>query len=195
MIETEFTIGVHPTPYGDYYISKRVAEDACEYIHHDLSIHSSVGSIPTEKYPGRYKTRQEAERVLNDYYKYQEKNNMRTKITDAVMNDLIYGALEELTDKGDMFTAYDVTTKIRSENPLLDIDHHRVRIYVASVFENGEYFFRGWGRSIVDIGKPEQPYVYYTDNQDPYSYRPTTTAVTASTTIRADVEVIAIVTA
>lgn len=65
-------------------------------------------------------------------------NGALTPLTVPELISLVEAAVDELVAAEESFTAYDVTTKLRAENPVNDVPHASVRFVVHGIYEAGK---------------------------------------------------------
>lgn len=89
---------------------------------------------------------------------------------DATLRGIIDNALSYFAVMGEMFTAFDVTRKVRDDNPEIHVFHSDVRDYVHQEFGNGKLILLGYDRVTVPVGDPH-PWLYYIPGtHDPNRY-------------------------
>jgi hypothetical protein len=104
---------------------------------------------------------------------YQRKKKMNTATSsNTQLRGIIDTALNEMAGNQMMFTAFDVTRKIRKDNPSLHIYHDVVKQYVHDQYEGGSGIFGAtYDRVLADFGDP-QPWIYYIPGaNDPKTYK------------------------
>jgi hypothetical protein len=132
------------------------------YLYPDGTI--KPGCYVNANYNGWYKTEADAQAAIDTYN--EKEKNMRTRCPLGQLKDLVENALVDLTDNDVMFTAYDVTLKLRSENPSIDIDHSTVRDFVSNAYYNGD-LRKVYERELRDLpGQNVQAFVYAPTGSD-----------------------------
>lgn len=172
MTYTHFEIQPYSIKVGSYYISayppaNKTPGKMCDYLHSDMIIRPLLLNEDTGEYSGVFASHKEAQKVLNNY----QEGKMSTRITpsDTSITGWVENKIAEFVGLKRMFTAYDVTTAIRRENPKYNIDHQNVRHLVDRFFKSSGVF-QDYDRSLVDIDEDNIPWVYYAPGQNPYSY-------------------------
>ncbi|MDB5388162.1 MAG: hypothetical protein JWM11_3808 [Planctomycetaceae bacterium] len=89
-------------------------------------------------------------------------------MADAATEQLVLTLVNERTQAGVMFTAYDVTQAARRRGG--NVRHNDVRDVVHELFENGR-MGATYNRSLIDVGAPTKPWLYHHFNDDPAIYR------------------------
>ena len=87
-------------------------------------------------------------------------------ITDK-LNDKVIIVISNMTDNDEIFTAFDVTKRIRQENPTMNVPHNDVRDMVLDSFRTD--FCDDYSRECIDL-TVARAFVYYPDNESPYDH-------------------------
>jgi hypothetical protein len=157
-----------------YYVS--VNGDQYGYLYPDGSIQN--GCYQSSIRHGWYSTKEAAEAAIETYNKKEK--TMRQAVPSLTLYSLADDALADLTSQKMMFTAYDITLKLRSENPGLNIVHESVRDYITNEYYNGANF-NGYHRELRDLpGQNVQAFVYAPTGSDFSKYGAVTQPPTAS---------------
>jgi hypothetical protein len=126
------------------------------YLYPDGRIHSSC--FMNNGYHGWYKTEADAQAAIETHNKKEKV--MRNAVSMTTLSDLVCDALANLTSQEVFFTAYDVTLKLRAENPGCDISHTMVRDLVSDAYYNGD-LRKVYERELRDLpGQNVQAFVY-----------------------------------
>lgn len=110
--------------------------------------------------------------ILLKFTKMYEGANMCQK-TDSVLIKMIDDVIYHFILENRMFTASDVTCRIRKDNPNLLIYHNLVKEHIHQHYEDGEELLQaGYERTVIPIANP-QPWLYYLPAlHDPNTYAP-----------------------
>jgi hypothetical protein len=88
---------------------------------------------------------------------------------DQFTTEQIHAVVEEWIAEGKMFTAFEVSLAVKERG--VDERHRNMRDFVHEViFEHGGP--ANYTRTLMDVGAPEQAWVYHPMSTNPYSYRP-----------------------
>jgi len=111
-------------------------------------------------------------------------NNGTVAVTDS-LNDKVVALIVVLTGNNDLFSAYDLTARLRTDpaNKGMNIPHNDVRDMVLEEYRNT--FCDDYDRTLVKLTCGDDTYIYHPDNVDATEYhlavKTDTTATTTST--------------
>jgi len=90
---------------------------------------------------------------------------------DAMLEQKIRAKVWSMVRGTETFTAFDVTTALRAENPNMSILHYEVRTVVHDMFENDEFFDGGdYQRTLVKLKCGPNALVFHPDGFDPLDH-------------------------
>ena len=107
-------------------------------------------------------------------------------ITDQ-LSDKIVIILEDMIGSNAIFTAFDVTKRIRVENPTMDVPHEDVKEMVQDCFYND--FYEDYCRKCIDLTVSARAYVYYPTGKSPYDHPLAVQEVVPTTKIDTDLTI------
>lgn len=88
---------------------------------------------------------------------------------DPVVQEKIAAVVTEFVEQGRMFTAFEVSLKVKEQG--VRERHRNLKESVhATIFTIGAP--NGYTRTLMDVGAPEQAWVYHTMRDNPYTYVP-----------------------
>lgn len=173
-IRPHFAIVPSETKHGNYCIVAILEGEVVGYLYPDRHIYKKVDATCY------FKTVIEAEQLINSI------EEDRMSVQNAQLKGVLNNTLSDFVSQKKMFTAHDVTQKIRNENPSLKVFHSTIKEYVHDQFENNNAM-PGWDRTLIDVGQPN-PWLYYLKGvHDPAKYgsaKPQTKTVTPKVTKR-----------
>lgn len=108
-----------------------------------------------------------------DLYNLKEKAKTVSNLNiNGQLCGIIDNGIQDFVQNQVMFTAYDLTFKLRSENPGIQLYHSAVKQYVHEKFESGNGPFATlYQRCLTPITQPE-PFLYYLPGvHDPADYK------------------------
>ena len=100
---------------------------------------------------------------------------MRKHLSQTDMETKVSSIVNVLVNDGEMFTAFDVTKKIREEG--IWAEHSDVRAIVHGMFELGDLSGTGYARTLVPIPGKIPAFCYHLHTDDPDDYVPGANAV------------------
>ena len=103
-------------------------------------------------------------------------DNARLDVLPGALNSLVVNGINTNTNKGVVFTAYDVTVTLRKENPTYEIDHYKVRDIVHEEMKN----VVGYTSEAKDMGSGAVAIVYSPTKPTTINSMPTTYTDVAS---------------
>ncbi|MAE81296.1 MAG: hypothetical protein CMB80_01080 [Flammeovirgaceae bacterium] len=89
---------------------------------------------------------------------------MCTPQNESIVSDVI----DEFVDSGKPFTAFDVTSEAKKRGATER--HVHLKGVVHARYGNGQLQSAGYNRTLVDIGTPVKPWLYYLDGTDHSKY-------------------------
>lgn len=163
--------------YGNYAVRVTNEFDHDGYLYDDASIRlalfpSSKRSV--KKLNGFYFSTQDAQAAIDKFKELcGDKPVSHTNKIDNQLRGILDNALTDFVSNGRMFTAYDVTTKVRNDNPGLHVFHTVVKEFVHGEYDgkNGPFTNSPYDRVLTPIASPP-PWLYYLPGtHDPNTYQ------------------------
>lgn len=96
-----------------------------------------------------------------------QNTNVAVAVTDTLNNKVVI-LIASMTDMDEIFTAFDVTEKIRLVNPGMDVPHQDVKEMVLELYKSD--FCDNYDSKCVDLITGDRAYVYYPENASPYDH-------------------------
>src|SRR5262245_19074249 len=123
--------------------------------------------------PSWYFRTQEGRLIMTSLRRSRRSSRTRgtsTMTLDATTQDLINDVVTEFIEQGRMFTAFEVSLAVKDRGA--PYRHRNMRDYVHEVVfrvggDRGTYT-----RTLMDVGAPEQAWVYHPLTSNPYEYVP-----------------------
>lgn len=169
-IGCQLTIKESPCEYGQFYVSVDDNDHFSGYLYPDLTVRAYANQGRKSPYHGYYRTRDDAQKVIDNFrIREREISSMCRQATsqiDPQLRGIIDNALQDFINQGEMFTAFDVTRKVRNDNAQTGVYvyHEVVKAYVHDKFEADGSFVdpRGhlYDRQTIPVGNPP-PWLYY----------------------------------
>jgi len=93
------------------------------------------------------------------------------KLTQDELEMEVKGIVDGLVGKGEMFTAFDVTRRLRADG--FWVEHRDVKDVVHGMFERGSLSGTGYVRTLVPVPSKSPAFVYHLYTQNAQDYDPT----------------------
>lgn len=161
-------------PWGNYNVNVSDGNYLSGYLFPDMTVRGLC--FFNRGYHGFYQTRDEAQAAVDAFQR-----NLQSMSTDPQLRGIIDNALQTFVNEGKMFTAFDVTAKVRNDNAKAGIHvyHDVVKNYVHGQFEGG-LMGPGYDRVTIPVGNPP-PWLYYVPGlHDPNQYMKSTAQQSAT---------------
>lgn len=167
-----FSIVANPCEYGNFYVTVTNIYTYVGYLHPDMTIRTRPAFA--SGFNGYYLTHHEAEKAVDQFLssnlKGKVKNMCHQTQIDSKLRSMLKDTVKEFVRNGKMFTAFDVTTRIRDDNPGVRVYHSVVKQYVHDLYDNRDSVFDGYDRTIINISTPP-PWCYFIPGvHDPSTY-------------------------
>lgn len=132
------------------------------YLYSDGTIHALCIEPYKDGVHGWYETVEDARAAIELYNQLQTKGTtVRTQISLPVLLDKVRQAVKVLTHTGLTFTAYSVTTRLRLDNPTIEISHEAVKGIIEQLYNNDDLGKTYKRESRVVPGTLESAYHYF----------------------------------
>jgi hypothetical protein len=156
----------NPTEYGNFYVSATNQHGFVGYLYPDLSIRKHTAFY--RKFNGYYFLHSNARDVIENFLNPIPKEQNMTK--NRPLHTILDMGLSSLIQENAMFTAWDVTCRIRKDNPGVQVFHSVIKDYVHKRFEDGTLPL-AYDRVLIPDYVPN-PWCYYIPGQhDHKNYR------------------------
>ena len=106
-------------------------------------------------------------------------NVVAVAITDK-LNDVVIIVLSNKIDASELFTAFDITKQVRTENPQMNVPHSDVKDMVLESYHGD--FCDDYDRKCIELTVSARAFVYFPKGESPYDYKLAVQPVTPTPT-------------
>jgi hypothetical protein len=136
------------------------------YLRRNLTV--KRGCFDSNEDNGWFETEEDAQYAITQY-QLKEKD-MLTTLGKAPLETLVLDTIYAMMSEEALFTAHDVTRRLRAENPSTLILHDVVRDFMNGWATKGGMVIDGWARQLVTIGPGTEAFVYGPEGEDLTKY-------------------------